>query len=342
MSRSAGSRTDSPDISDMTATDASPPSWYRLHGLTVLSEVDLPEPTVDRHDPDVELVWDTNTSRQAIPGHAETLAELSIEDSPIYRVLRTDEGTTIVFRDTCSFQIDRELRSVACSPADGVDRKLVSILAGGALMAFLLILGGSCVLHASAVVSRGRGLAIVGSAGMGKSSCAALFCTAGAELMTDDVLRVELDDASPGVVRGSSHLRLREPAWSIVDLFEEAPRTTETVDGRLAVYPARGPETMQLDAAIVPSRYRDSDIVVKRLTDAEAMWTLIQAPRIYGWKSPEVLSRSFTQLSEVVERVPVLNLQMPWGPPFPADLGQRALDEIHLALGSDEPRSPRE
>lgn len=344
MARVHDSAADSEDLSDASATEARSPrlNCYRLYGLTVFSEIDLPEPTIECSAPDVKLLWEDDAGNNTPAGPFETLAELSIADRPLYRMVRTDDGITIDFHNTCTFRIDHELSCVRCSPAIQVDDDFVSILATGNLMAFILTLGGSCVLHASSVVSRGRGLAVVGSTGMGKSSCATLFCAAGAELMTDDVLRVELDDSQPRVIRGSSHLRLREPALSIVDLFQTRPESTETVDGRLAVYPNRGPESAPLDAVIVPMRGREGDIVVERLSDGEAMWTLIQAPRIYGWKSPEVLSRSFTQLSEIVERVPVLNLRMPWGPPFPADLGERALDEIHRTLGRDEPRSSRE
>jgi hypothetical protein len=299
-----------------------------MHGLTIMSELALQEPTCRRSAPDLKLILDAGSRTDSTPIELETLAELIIDDRLLYRASRSEEGTTVDFPGSCRFSIDDELRSVRCRPDPNADRRFVSVLAAGYLMAFLLALRGACVLHASAVVSQGRGLAVVGSAGMGKSSCAALLCAAGAELITDDVLRVEIDDDGASIVRGSSHLRLRPPAWSIVDLFEETPDTDETVDGRLAVFPARAAETAPLNAVIVPRRGSTDDVVVERLTEAEALWTLVRFPRIYGWRSEEVLRRGFLQLHELAQRIPVLTVQMPWGPPFHQGLGRRALAKI--------------
>ena len=86
---------------------------------------------------------------------------------------------------------------------------MVAILVTGLLVAYLLILDGQCVLHASAVEVDGAAVAFLGRSGIGKSTMATLCCAAGARLVTDDVLRL---DTTSGV-----HCigRTRAPAASL-------------------------------------------------------------------------------------------------------------------------------
>lgn len=310
-------------------------SHYRIHGLTVRSELDLPEPTCPPSDPDLVLVWDRDSEALAPQAEdGEILAELMVDGQLLYRAATLKEGGMVIdFRETCRFSVDPALRLIRAKPGPQVAEALISILAAGYLMAFVLALRGVCILHASAVAFEGMGLGIIGSAGMGKSSFAALLCAAGADLITDDVLRVEVDADPPRSVRGTSHLRLRPPAWPILDLFEEKPQTEETVDGRLAVYPTRAAETAPLNAVLIPRRGIDDDLTAERLSEAEALWMLVQYPRIYGWRSETVLSRSFLQLADLVRKVPVLSLSMPWGPPFEKRMAPAALQRIVDVLG---------
>jgi hypothetical protein len=71
---------------------------------------------------------------------------------------------------------------------------LESVVLGGMGLATVLMLRGHLLLHASAVV-RGRGGGRGGrQVGMGKSTVATLLCGSGALMVTDDVLRVDLDE----------------------------------------------------------------------------------------------------------------------------------------------------
>lgn len=313
-----------------------PSCFYRLHGLTVRSELDLPEPTGPPSDPDLELLWD-GTSDTPVPEMAddneEVLAQSRGHDQFLYRMSKLDQSIAVEFPGICRFTIDHDLRLVRARRDPDGSQPLASILAAGHLMAFLLALRGICVLHASSVTIDGMGVGIIGSAGMGKSSLAALLCSAGARLVTDDVLRIEVEADPPLTVRGSSYLRLRPQAWPILDLFEEIPDTEKTTDGRLAVFPRRAAETAPLNAVLIPRRGTDRDLTVERLSGAEALWMLIQYPRIYGWRSEEVLSRSFQQLADLVGKVPVVALSMPWGPPFEKEMATAVLEKTVDVLG---------
>ena len=70
------------------------------------------------------------------------------------------------------------------------------------------------------------------------------------------------------------------------------------------------------------------DFIGKRLAPAEAVSLLLAMPRIEGWRDGERVARLFEQSAAVADAVPVLEVTIPWGPPFAADVGAQLVDEI--------------
>jgi hypothetical protein len=58
----------------------------------------------------------------------------------------------------------------------------------------------------------------------------------------------------------------------------------------------------------------------KRLEPSTALFALLSFPRVHGWERSEVLTRDFSRLTEVVNRVPIYAVTIPWGPPFGSDV----------------------
>lgn len=110
-----------------------------------------------------------------------------------YVVTTVGAGYLIRVRGLGSFTIDRELRAIAWAVVPG-KQQLAAVMLVGTVLALLLVLRGSLVLHASAVAVAGGALAFTGQSGRGKSTVAALCAAAGAAVVSDDVLLVELDE----------------------------------------------------------------------------------------------------------------------------------------------------
>lgn len=292
------------------------PAVYAQCGIQMRSEVELALPITasDAWDVDVRVGADIHDSAETPPG--EILAVFETDEGAWYTATATGSGYCLRFRDCGEFVISSDLGRVEVRPDPSGRFELLPILLAGTVSAFLLAMRGVTVLHASAVAVDGTALAFVGQSGRGKSTLAALMCLDGADVVTDDVLAVDVDD-DVTCLGGASELRLRAAAAPLA-LSRSGIVARETADERLAM--SADPVAMHplpLAAIVVPTPSRTAEQVeVRRLPPSTAIFWLLAFPRIHGWQAQDVLQRDFTVLSELVNRVPVYDVTIPWGPPF--------------------------
>jgi hypothetical protein len=289
---------------------------YEQCGLRLRSELELHLPVAVGEGYDVDVRWGEEIHDSADPPPGDVIAMYGSDEDRWYTATATGSGYHLRFRECGEFWISDDLAHVEVRP-DPVGRtELLPILLAGTATAFLLSLRGETVLHASAVAIDGTALAFVGQSGRGKSTLAALLCVDGADLVTDDVLTV---DAGPPVTctGGASELRLRAGAMRIADDRPDAVTRT-TADERLALtLGSVPPSSLPLAAIVVPAPSRTAtEVAVRRVPPSTALFGLLAFPRIHGWCQAEVLSRDFSVLSDVVNRIPVYDVTIPWGPPF--------------------------
>lgn len=310
--------------------------WYHAHDLVISSEVELALPPGPPASglPDLVLRWGVQRPVPPDDPPGNRLAGRSGPDGRIlYSLGRNRDRTVLRYPGLCDFAGDLDLSDVTVHLNPGADPGLIPVLAAGALIAVHLKLRHELVLHASAVQLDGRALAFVGASGMGKSTLAAALCRNGCELVADDVLRVDLTD--PAVVRvypGSTESRLRMNARQLADTAPpDAVRPT--ADGRLALRPracAGGP--LPLAACVVPRPSRKAeDVSVRRLPTSRALLRMIQFPRVVGWSEPVSAAHEFQALADLVERVPIFEASVPWGPPFRPEVLAGLLDAVAVS-----------
>lgn len=302
---------------------------YDLYGLCVRSPVSLPAPIANSGRIDLDVRWGDPLEEHPTRLVGRPVARLVLRDGRGYCLARTETGWTLRFDDVADFRFDPSLRNVNVHPARGGDHALIPLLLAGNVVAMVLSLEGCRVLHASAVEFEGESFGFFGGSGTGKSTLAALCCASGARLIADDLLRLELSSAGVQCVRGPSELRLRKTSGSLAEWLPKSS-VRRTPDDRLAIMvDAVASDHLRLRILAVPHPSRECDqISLERLGAVEALHALTRHARIGGWRAPELLVRQFTGFGAVAASVPVYNVQIPWGPPFPTDLGMALLDKL--------------
>jgi hypothetical protein len=311
---------------------------YLAHGVEIRSELPLHglREAEGSGAPDIDVRWQSSGPVPAEPPPGEPLLRLESQGGMRYAAAFDGQVHRLRFAGCCEFTVDAGLRAVGCHPDPSADPELVSILAAGALTSFVLTVAGITVLHASAVQVGDAAVGFVGASGFGKSTVAALMCAGGCELVADDVLRVELADQVL-VHAGATELRLRSTVREIVDCLPGRVVTRHTADGRIAVRPRPTARTLLPLAALAIPRpvAPDDGVRVHRLSKVDALIRLLAFPRLLGWTSEDFLRQQFEGLADLVEHVPVFEVQVPSGPPFEAETGRRLRDALWADMHSE-------
>jgi hypothetical protein len=204
------------------------------------------------------------------------------------------------------------------------------VLAAGPVLALVLALTGVACLHASAVATPGgAATAFVGASGAGKSTLAGLCCCLGAELVADDILRLEITHGAPKCVPGGRELRLRPGAATVAAALGGMARRT-TADGRTAVL--AGPLTLDpvsLGAVIVPVLGADFT-KVRRLRGAEATKALLAATRVGMLRLGFATTAALDLAGQVSATVPVWEVRLSRVSPDPDRLPRELIKLVGL------------
>lgn len=167
---------------------------YRLFGLSVLSEIPLPELVAD---PAAEAA-DVCVNLRPIAEHGETTAGLYVHGG----------DALLVIPKVGRFLI-RGGREMVVEPAAGVSQRNLRLFMLGSAFAAILHQRSLLPLHANAVVVDGRGIGFMGHPGAGKSTLAAWFHDRGFDVLADDVCVVTPGpDGRPLAHPGIPRLRL--------------------------------------------------------------------------------------------------------------------------------------
>jgi hypothetical protein len=310
------------------------------YGRRIRSAFELPLPRAEAGPADLTIRVSTDTSQlTTTPLEADAPGVLAVlpsprEPEPRYVVTEEPDRFRLRVRGAGEFHISPSLDAATWIVEPGGADHLGPVLVAGTLLALILTLEGNLVLHASAVGWRGRTFAFVGQSGRGKSTTAALCAAAGATVLTDDVLLVEMagDDAR---CRGSGgELRLRDKARGLAELFDADTGTAETADARLSLSLAeRHSGWAPLTAVVVPFPSRGLEAIeIATVPATEAMFGLLGFPRIEGLRGERESATQFRLHAELVKRVPVVSARVPWGPPWRREVGEELMERVSASV----------
>ena len=188
---------------------------YRAYGLTIASQLALPELVPER----LPVALD-GPSGNAGP------ADVTIAQAPISRSGLPD-GTQIspfawVHEDTFWLEVPGVARFIVADgcrilfdPEPESDDASVRVFLLGSVLGALLFQRGLLLLHGNAIEVNGRCLVCLGPSGAGKSTLAAGLLQRGYRILADDVVPI---DANCNAVPGFPRLKLWQDAASKLDM----------------------------------------------------------------------------------------------------------------------------
>jgi len=158
---------------------------YRVFGLTVVSELTLPELPLAHGNADVCIRY------------GKVPLDL---DNVLFRQENCQVGPSQLLLNVPAagrFHIENG-KNITVEPAAAADEKTVRLFLLGTAFGALLMQRGILPIHGSAIALDGRGIIFTGASGVGKSSLLAAFRQQGAQFLTDDVAAISLDvDGTP-------------------------------------------------------------------------------------------------------------------------------------------------
>lgn len=298
---------------------------YFAHGLSMSSRLALPfDPTpagkgVDLHL-DLGEAWiDDVAAVGPLVAHVEGAGWFASH-------ARLPDGYVSNYSDLVQFRLREDRCQVDVTPRSPVERPWAELFLAANYQAFLLFVRGRAPLHASAVRLPGTDAAVafVGSPGSGKTTAAAAMLRVGADLITDDVLSVEVRGGMLVADPGARHLRLRSP----VPGLETQHRT---VDGRHSVQGrvAESQEPVRLAAVVAPRLDRDATrFELRATTPAESFALVGTDPRVKGLRHLPWVHQQFELAATVASTVPVVELVIPFASPDFEDMGRELTSQL--------------
>ena len=284
--------------------------FYRVHGLVLASEIELPELAAfeiafDRA-PDVHIRLGTI----ARPDGAAPV--------PLDVVARPDGAAFVEVPDVARY-VAKDGREIIVAPDGEAHPGLVRAFLLGLTMSLICHQREFLTLHASAVAFGDRVVAFAGDASAGKSTLAAHCVEAGARLVADDLFRVSIAAESVRAYPGASQFRLWRHALEGLNWSTEGRTPIYWREDKFWV-PAVSrieDDTLPLAGIYVLEQHDGAfDAVWERLTGAAAATALIvNSP---GWlKSLDAVGRRpghFKDCARLANRVAVTRLRRRFDP----------------------------
>lgn len=190
---------------------------YEMFGLTVASDIEMPQMRPARGD-GTDLVIRRTPIDHPLRGASGAVADFGPDRQ--YLGWETVGGFLVAGDDL-----------IEVDPNPGVSDFLVALPLLGSVMATLLQRRGHFVLHASAAAIGGRGIALLGDKGAGKSTTVGAVVAAGHALLSDDVVALDFVDGVR-IVPAYSQLKLWEAAATGIGLagLERQARLHPSID----------------------------------------------------------------------------------------------------------------
>jgi hypothetical protein len=317
---------------------------YAVYGLRLAANLTLPglPPRLDSEVYDVRI-WlkDWATFPTTFSAPVEFFFTSSQDTAPDQSHLRVGvlpgDHFGFFYSDEVRFVVERQGREVWGDWPENYTLEDACTYLLGPVLGFVLRLRGVTCLHASAVAVNQQAIALVGSAGAGKSTTAAAIARCGFSVIADDVVALADDGVNFLVHPGCHRVNLwPDSALALFGSEDALPRITPTWGKQYMALGGNGlgfaSEPMPLGAIYVLGA-REAGLAAPVIDDAvgcSALAELLANTYVNYLLDRNMRSREFDVLSRLAARIPIRHVRPP------ADLS--AVFDLSDAIADDAKR----
>ncbi len=170
--------------------------YYKLYGLTLASELPLPELAVTQPMADILI-------------RSSCLQHIQIPEQYRHKNYRLNEHQHLIdVKGVARYLVTKGKEILVDAEPDASQQQIRVYLLGSAIAA-LLHQRGSLLIHGNAIEVNGKCLIFAGHRGQGKSTLAAAFVRAGYRVLSDDLSIISFaENGQPMVQPGQPHIKL--------------------------------------------------------------------------------------------------------------------------------------
>ncbi|ATI53912.1 MULTISPECIES: aldolase [Bacillus cereus group] len=280
-------------------------NMYKVFGLRVLSEIQLPElPRINEQEETMEVIIRTADLFQKWSEFTNTEQNFVVDKNVVM----------IRIPDTAIFSI-QEGKQIIVSPMGNTCEDKIRLYILGICMGALLMQRGILPLHGSAINIDGKVYAILGNSGAGKSTLAAAFLSKGYTLLSDDVIAVTVSaDKTPIVIPSYPQQKLWAESLnafgmgtaSYNPLFERETKYAVPVQSHFFSEP------LPLAGVIELTKTEDENVELIRMEGLERLRTLFfHTFRKFLVTQLKLTEWHFTTSTSVINKVDMFHLKRP-------------------------------
>lgn len=224
-------------------------------------------------------------------------------------------GYLVRFPSVADFVISADGLKVERLPAEGTNEATLEHLYLNQALPLALSRQGRLVFHGSAVALQGGAVAFAGNSGLGKSTLAASFASAGHPFLTDDALLMEAQGDGLMVLPSHPSIRLWDDSKAMLvgNEVDLAPAVQITSKSRLlsgsAIPFCASPAPLQ--AFYFLGEGATAEVAIEPLSPQEAMLMLVRHSFLLDIEEKAAIGQHFQALCEMVRQPIFFRLDYP-------------------------------
>lgn len=259
-------------------------------------------------------------------------------DDPVVHLMLEDGSVYLKVDDIFEVVVSPDGCDVICSASPSVDRRTFEANLMNFVLGTALTLRGEEPLHSTVIDLDGRAIGLLGHSGAGKSTLAALLINRGADLVTDDMLRVEFSQGLPIAHQGPYRLKLLDDPGRRFLPDALADGHFNSISGKIMVRPRdtgrvrNGPLPLSGLYYIgdLPGQPRPMAVSSARLSGLELAKVILSSSMDDRYIAPNRLARQMAFAAQLSRMLPVYALRYPRS----FDVMDDVAAEIHRTMGT--------